>query len=276
MICAWKEFLSILPPWLAHDVDKHGKDALQELHLRLDQPPQLITNARTIWLTRQINADDLNYCINTASRYSPWAAQSMAHGYITAPGGHRIGLCGSAVMHSNTMTGIRTVRSVCIRIARDFPGIAQRFTGYTGSILIIGPPGSGKTTLLRDLVRQFSERETVTVVDERCELFPEGCFSHGKALDILSGCPKVIGINTLLRSMGPNTIAVDEITAAEDCDALIQAGWCGVRLIATAHASQISDLHSRALYRPLIEKKLFDHVLVMHRDKSLHEERMFP
>ena len=273
MNCAWNELTAILPRWLGQEVDVH-KDSLQELHLRLGQPPQLIQKGSSLWLTRQMTAEDLSFCVNTASRYSPWAAQSSAQGYITAPGGHRIGLCGEAVVKDGNMSGIRTVRSLCIRIARDFPGIARKYGAYTGSILIIGPPGSGKTTLLRDLIRQFSLRETVAVVDERRELFPDGCFDRGKALDVLSGCPKVSGLDMLLRTMGPETIALDEITAEEDCDALHHAGWCGVRLVATAHASSVADLQNRALYRPLLKDKLFRHVLILKRDKTLHEERM--
>ncbi len=274
MTCAWKELLSILPPWLAREVDKHKNDILQELRLRLGAPPQLIRKGGSLWLERKVNAEDLDLCINTASRYSPWAARSVAQGYITAPGGHRIGLCGEAVVMDGNMTGIRTVRSICIRIARDFPGIGGRFARFTGSILIIGPPGSGKTTLLRDMVREISRDQTVAVVDERKELFPDDCFARGKALDILSGCPKAVGIDTVLRTMGPETIAVDEITAPNDCDALLRSGWCGVRLIATAHAASLCDLRSRSLYKPLIVNKLFDHILLMDRDKTIHEERM--
>lgn len=274
MICAWKELLSILPPWIATEVDRQGRDTLQELHLRLETAPQLLLRDKSIWLSRKVSANDLNFCVNIASRYSPWTAQTAAYGYITAAGGHRIGICGSAVMQGNHMTGIRTVRSLCIRVARDFPGIAQPYAYYSGSILIIGPPGSGKTTLLRDLIRQFSERETVAVVDERCELFPADTFVQGCAIDILSGCPKHIGIEKLLRTMGPETIAIDEITAEEDCAALLQAGWCGVRLIATAHAANISDLRSRPIYRSLVSHKLFEHVIIVGRDKSIHAERM--
>lgn len=274
MKCAWKELLAILPVWLAQEVDQHGNDSLQELRMRLGQPPQLVRKCGVLWLGREVSAEDLSFCVNTASRYSPWAAQSAAQGYITAPGGHRIGLCGETVVQDGHMIGIRTARSLCIRVARDFPGIAEKYGKYRGSILIIGPPGSGKTTLLRDLIRQISQHETVAVVDERRELFPDNSFAGGKALDVLSGCPKVTGIETLLRTMGPQTIAVDEITAAEDCEALIMAGWCGVRLIATAHAASTSDLRNRALYKPLLTKGLFEHILIMQRDKTLLEEGM--
>ena len=276
MICPWKELLSILPQWLANEVDNYSTETLQELRLRVDQPPQLIGKEKTRWLERKVTMNDLNFCVNTASRYSPWSAQTSAQGYITAAGGHRIGLCGSAVVHGANMTGLRTIRSICIRIARDFPGVSKKYTSSTGSILIIGPPGSGKTTFLRDFVRQISETETVAVVDERCELFPEGYFQYGKSLDVLSGCPKPTGIGTLLRTMGPATIAVDEITAEEDCAALQNAAWCGVRLIATAHAAATSDLHKRTLYEPLIRTNIFQNIFVMHKDKTLHVERILP
>ena len=274
MNCAWKELLAILPPWLSKQMDNRSQSTLQELRLRLGQPPQLICQDQTYWLNREVTVDDLNFCINTASRYSPWSAQSTAQGYVTAPGGHRIGLCGEAVVLDGSMTGIRTIRSLCIRVARDFTGIAAKFSNFRGSILLVGAPGSGKTTLLRDLTRQISMCETVAVVDERCELFPNGFFQYGKALDVLSGCPKTSGIDILLRTMGPDTIAVDEITAAADCNSLIHAAWCGVRLIATAHATSIQDLSSRDLYKPLIQQNLFQHILVLHRDKTVHEERM--
>jgi stage III sporulation protein AA len=274
MTCAWKEFLAILPPWLGQELDKSYSENLQELRLRLDQNPQLICKNGIFRLHRKVSAEDLSFCINTASRYSPWTAATSAQGYLTASGGHRIGLCGEAIVNGGKMTGIRTVRSLCIRVARDFPDIAARFGSYTGSILIIGPPGSGKTTLLRDLIRQISAFRTVAVVDERRELFPEGMFLNRSTVDVLSGCPKSEGIEILLRTMGPQTIAVDEITAESDCLALQQALRCGVQLIATAHASSVADLRSRPLYKLLLQQGNFEHILIMSRDKTLRQERM--
>lgn len=273
MKCAWKELLAVLPPWLSKEADKLGRDSLQELRLRLGKSPELVMGKCSKWLDRQVNRDDLNFCINTASRYSPWAAQTISEGYITAPGGHRIGICGDAVVRNGVIAGIRDAEMLCIRVARDFPGIGEKADGLMGSILLLGPPGSGKTTLLRDMVRRISRQEAVAVVDERGELFPPG-FDSGQRLDVLRGCPKHQGIDMVLRTMGPSCIAVDEITAEADCQALIRAGWCGVRLIATAHAATIRDLQSRPVYQSLVSRRLFDYVLILSRDKSWRAERM--
>ena len=263
MKCAWKELLAILPSRLRGEVD--GKD-LWEIRIRRDRPTELVGSRGSVWLSDRGSLEEIKFVINTATRYSPWAAQTVSRGYITAPGGHRIGLGGELAVNDGRITGIREPDSLCIRVAHDVTGIGKPFGSLRGSILIIGPPGSGKTTLLRDLCREISKRETVAVVDERGELFPSG-YDRGKALDVLSLCPKPEGIDMALRTMGPATIAVDEITGEEDTRALLKAGWCGVRLGATAHAATAADLRSRPVYRPLWDMKLFEHLLICHRDK---------
>ena len=149
-------------------------------------------------------------------------------------------------------------------------------------MLILGPPGSGKTTLLRDLIRRISRmnRGSIAVVDERSEIFPMANgtfrFDPGPDTDVLLGRRKRDGINQVLRAMGPRWIAVDEITAEEDCEALSRAAWCGVGLIATAHAGSVREFRARSVYAPLMCSGLFRSAVVLHPDRSYHTERMGP
>lgn len=271
MKCQWDALLKILPPDLRCQVDRLGSDQAQELRLRLGRQPLLIMGEQGIPLEGCCCRDTLNYVVNAASRYSPWTAATSAQGYITAPGGHRIGICGSVIRRNGRMDGIREPTSLCIRIARDFPGIGREAAKTEGSLLILGAPGWGKTTLLRDVIRRRSQHETVCVVEERGEIFPEG-FDRGPGTDVLTGCPKAEGIMAVLRTMSPQCIAVDEITEAADTQALLRARNCGVSLLATIHASSPDDLRSRTAWRELAET--FDAFAVLHRDRSYTVERV--
>jgi len=275
MICQWDALMRIVPKWMRSEVDKLGAGSLQELRLRLGGPPILLRKSSVCSLDQSITPEDLSFVIHSASQYSPWAAQTIAQGFITAPGGHRVGICGESVCRDQHMTGIRTPTSVCIRVARDFPGLARSLRGTVGSVLVLGPPGSGKTTFLRDLIRQVSENTSVAVLDERGELFPFAqnrfCFSPGVNVDVLSGCGKTQGIDILLRTMSPGIIAMDEITSREDCAALSRAGWNGVSVIATTHAASLDDLLKKDTFRHILETKLFHRAVCLGKDQSWKE-----
>ena len=275
MNCAWDALRSILPQHLRKEEAGWDRETLQEIRLRLNQPTEFVLGSVSVWVGKPCQREDLSFVVNAASRYSPWAAATASQGYVTAPGGHRIGICGTCSTHQGCINGIRQVSSLCIRVAKDIPGIGSGAPAV-GSVLILGPPGSGKTTLLRDIIRSRSNAGpgSIAVVDERGELFPpEADFCQGKRTDVITGCTKGQGIDAVLRTMGPTTVAVDEITSYEDCAALLQAGWCGVSLLATAHASSIDDLLKRNVYKPLVEQQLFDTLLVMNRDKTWKQER---
>ena len=279
MICEWDSLLLILPQWMRADVDKLGKKTLTELRLRVNAPPELRLLDARLLLNRKIQASDLIFIINAATRYSPWIAETASKGYITAPGGHRIGICGKANTSSAYMLSASGIGSLCIRIARDFPGLAETAPN-TGSVLIIGSPGTGKTTLLRDLIRQRSRKsgQAIAVVDEREELFPRVngafCFPSCEYIDVLSGCNKERGIENVLRTMGPDVIAIDEITAAQECETLLNACWCGVSLLATAHAGSKKEFLQRKIYKPIVECGIFERLIILRKDMSWYMEEI--
>lgn len=272
MKCMQANLYAILPPGIRTEVSRESLAGLQEIRLRVGRRVCLVTAAGLRETEPVVSAQDLTFCVNAASRYSPWNAATVKQGFLTAPGGHRIGLCGEW-----NGEGLRSVHSLCIRVAKDLPGIADGIP-LDGSLLILGPPGSGKTTLLRDLIRRISCRVSISVVDERSELFPQSegtlCFDPGPNTDVLSGCGKGAGIDMVLRAMGPQWIAMDEITGEADCAALIRAGWCGVGLAATAHAASVDDLRSRPIYRPLVQTGLFSRAVVLGRDKRWYLEEI--
>lgn len=273
MRCAWKELLEILPQRLRREVDQQGRDGLQELRLRFHAPPELVLQGESRWLQGNITREELSFVVNAASRYSPWAAESISQGFLTAPGGHRIGICGQAVYKEGRVSGMREITSLCIRVARDFPELGERLKGLRCSVLILGAPGWGKTTLLRCLIRQYAQNIQVSVVDDRGELFPDG-FIRGPKMDVLTGCPKGQAMERVLRTMGPACIAVDEITAEEDCRALISAANCGVILLATAHGASLRDFRTRPVYQRLSGQGVFDTLVTLNPDKSWQVERI--
>ena len=278
MNSTWNMYLNLLPLRIRPAVDKLDHKIVQETRLRLGKKPEIRTAQGSVWLEDTVKSEDLSFTVNVATRYSPWSSETVSSGYVTAAGGHRVGICGQAAITEKQINTIRRVTSVCIRAAHDFQGIASSISEDHGSVLILGRPGSGKTTLLRDLIRILSVKSTVSVIDEREELFPMHentfCFPTGSKTDVLSGCSKVKGIDMVLRTMNPDYIAVDEITADTDCAGLIHAGWCGVKLLATAHAASINDLRNRPVYKPLLDSKLFDTLLVLRNNKTWYTERM--
>ena len=105
------------------------------------------------------------------------------------------------------------------------------------------------------------------MLDERGEIagFVEGVasFDVGERTDVLTGGEKGEGAMLLLRAMNPQVLAMDEITAAEDCEVCLNAVGCGVELLATAHAAGVEDLGRREVYEPLLRRGVFRRALVI-------------
>ena len=101
----------------------------------------------------------------------------------------------------------------------------------------------------------------MALIDERGEVAVmvqgEPQMDVGPHTDVLDGCPKAVGIPMVLRAMNPQIIAVDEITVREDLRAMAMAAGCGVGLLATIHAADVTELSQKPLYRQLMEERVF-------------------
>lgn len=264
----------------------------EELRLRVGRPLSITLPEGEAILPGSpvISPDDLRTTLEIATQASAHAAlERVRHGFVTVQGGHRMGLCGTAVVKDGAIHNLRELSSLNIRIARQVTGVGNKilFQLREGcslpSVLVLAPPGAGKTTLLRDMIRGLSAGVggpplRVGVADERGELgavyngIPQ--LNLGPHTDIMDGCSKADGLMMLLRGMNPQVLAVDEITAPDDIDALEAAAGCGAVLLATAHGKGLGDLKRRPLYNRLLERCIFQKVLLIERQEGTRRYRL--
>lgn len=258
---------------------------VEEIRLCRGRKIRLCFRQREIELNDMVDEEILQTVLDRSTQRSPHAVMEMLRrGFLILPGGHRLGICGTGVYKDGRLMSLRDISSINIRVAKQIYGIgssiADTLWNNPGSALVMGPPGRGKTTLLRDVIRQLSTRfrERIAVIDERLELAAclDGCaqFDLGPTSDILSAVGKAEGIDMLVRTMSPTWIALDEITAGEDVDAIIRGSYCGVRFLATAHGSSVEDLYSRPVYRKLIENHIFDYLYLIESNRSIRKEEL--
>ena len=220
-----------------------------------------------------MSAQLLSECFARLCNYSQHAYQTeIKSGYITVQGGHRVGFCGSAVCADGSISGIRNLSGMNIRIARQAKGVAEKTAqkllfGSTSGLLVAGAPSSGKTTFIRDLARILSDEKKLAVIDQRGEI--AGVYQaaaqndFGVHCDILDGYPKPEGIEIATRVLSPEIIVCDEIGGSEEAKAILQAVHAGVTIMATVHAGSVEELLKKQHIRQLLEASVFENIVFL-------------
>lgn len=251
-------------------------EGAEELRLRAGRPPSLIVGGTERELSAApLTAEELRRITEAAAGGSLWSCEGqLRKGFISLSGGARLGICGEANSERGELRSFDGISSLCLRLPSERRGCADGLdvllSGEFENTLIISPPGGGKTTLLRELVRRLSEGGyRVGLADERGEVaaLSEGVpqLDVGPRTDVMSGAAKACSVMTLLRCMDVQVVALDEITEPEDVRACASCFGCGVKLLATAHGEDESDLRRRALYRELLDDGIFRRCVVIHR-----------
>lgn len=268
---------------------------ITEIRIRVNQPLLLVLDNSDIMVTQsgktttdlqayRCSSEDLARTFQLICKNSVYAfEEEVRQGYLTIPGGHRVGLAGQATAFDGTVKTIKYISSLNIRLARAIPGCADSILPFIVdadrrrmlNTLLISPPRCGKTTILRDLIRQLSIGKPtmnitgvqIGVVDERSEI---AACQHGipsvdlgPRVDVLDACPKASGMLMLIRSMAPDVVATDELGRQEDVAAVREAIHAGVSVITTAHSRTIQELKERPYIGDLLEQNFFDRYVIL-------------
>ena len=281
-------------------VDKRVLESAEEIRLRAGKPLVIQQYLKEWFVSKRGNLDEfcsepyivdqseISKTIEIMSENSIYAYQDeIKNGFITLKGGHRVGIAGKVVLDGNSIKNIKNISGLNIRISREIPGCSDHVINYIlnkkGGIyntLIISPPQCGKTTILRDLARKISDGiceagfkgMKVGIVDERSEI--AACYKGipqnnvGIRTDVMDGCPKSLGMSMMIRSMSPQVIITDEIGGQGDKESIMSVINAGVKIIATAHGYNLTELKSRREVIGLMEEKVFERFLVLNNSKG--------
>lgn len=265
---------------------ENAPDGINEIRLRIDRPLTIIRGGRIYYVTSSgqalsspegsitVRENDIRSTFEAVCRYSVHSfAGDICSGFITVEGGHRVGICGTAVIRDGAVGNVKDVSGLNFRIASQVKGCAEAiyngaYSAGLSDIIIAGPPMSGKTTVLRDLCRMLGRKYKVSVIDERGEIAavyggaPQN--DIGINTDVFNGYSKPCGIETAVRVMSPDIIVCDEAGGSADLAAFEYAMTCGVRIAATVHAAALDDVVSRI---PFIKR--FDCIFFLRADRSI-------
>lgn len=276
--------LKCLPTQLAKLILEHNIQKLEEIRIRANKPVILKLRQVEIVLNYTITTNEIigilqNICNNSIYTYQ----NQICNGFITLPGGNRVGIAGNVVIKDGQVSNISYIYSLNFRISHQINGASDNILKYVldtenntiFNTLIVSPPGAGKTTMIRDLAKRISNGINeinfrgldVSIIDERGEIaaMTKGITFNdvGIRTDVLDNVPKSIGIRMAVRSMAPKVIIADEIGNKDDVNIINYAICSGVKCIFTAHGSNMEDLLKNNEINKIINLQLFSKIIFL-------------
>ena len=210
------------------------------------------------------------FCLGSVYRYF----DTLKDGYAVDEDGWRLGLSTLKGSAKNFLP--EKVEGINLRIPRNAPFAAlplMKKIAEEGlsSFLILSKPGEGKTTLIRSLAFLLSKGEgikeplRVAVIDERREIFPRRFSENMGLIDVLSGYEKKEGIEMATRLFSPQVILCDEIGNDDESSALLSSCSGGCRVIASAHANNLSEARKIPFLEKLFQSGRFESAVTIRR-----------
>lgn len=253
---------------------------INEIRLRINKPVSVVKCGRILYVGNSAKAYSESVfghiCTETEikntymkiCRHSVYAYErQISDGYITLPGGHRAGLCGSTVW-DNGIYRLSGIYGICIRIAKEITGCGKKIAETIDekpmlSGIIVSSPGGGKTTILRDTARILSDSgRRVCVIDERGEIaaVQNGVpmLDVGINTDIIDGMQKSDAMLCACRSLCPDILIFDEIGTEREARAIIGALNCGVAVLTSIHGRDYESVIKRPQFASLLKSGAID------------------
>ncbi len=249
--------LEFLPQKIKNGLRYVNLQYVYELRLRANKPTTLSWKGEYRYLceygitdNRQkaivCTPEDLSDCIYRAGEYSVYSVEEqLKQGFLTATNGERIGIAGEYVLDKGQPLALRNFNGLCIRVPHEIIGCGREIykicmSDKVYSVLLTSSPGMGKTTILRDLARLLSEntKKNILICDERGEI---SIGNVGESCDVIKYSSKESALDAGIRAMRPDIIITDEIMV-HDLKGIEKAVFAGVRVIATAHYTEIAHI----------------------------------